>query len=195
VLVFFLLSLFFVLPAMVFLEELVNRNDPKIGHAFIQKLKLLDGMFSFPNIMEANEPMLWHFHMAGIRLDVNIQSLDGLFGAAAVNSWAECQDKLLEQLFGKHDVAADEEVYYHYWKYLVTGMVMVAQVHCTKFSISDPILLSVTFPTILPRGHTSEVFVEPSPTAQFMPGQGLLPQQGTLPFLCGMVQSCNTTRT
>jgi hypothetical protein len=45
-------------------------------------------MFSFPNIMEANEPTSWYFHTAGIRPDVNIQLLDGLFGKAVVNSWA-----------------------------------------------------------------------------------------------------------
>jgi hypothetical protein len=156
VLVFFLLllSLFLVLSAMVSLEELVNRNDPKIGCAFVQKLKLPDGMFSFLNIMEVNEPNSWSSQPACFHPDINIQALDNLFGAAAVSSWKDHQDELLDQLFGKFDVVADlpspAEVYHQFWKYPVMDVVMVAQVHRTKFSISEPFLLSVMFPTVLP---------------------------------------------
>jgi hypothetical protein len=81
------------------------------------------------------------------------------------------------------------EVYHCFWKYLVTGVVMVVQVRSTKFSISEPFLVSVTFLTVLPWGHTGEVFHETSLIARFMPGQGLLLQQGKFPFLCGVLQS------
>jgi hypothetical protein len=181
---------------MVSLEELVNRNDPKIGRAFVQKLKLPNGMFSFPNVMEANEPNSWSSQSACFRPDINIQALDNLLGAAAVSSWKDRQDELLDQLFGKFDVAADlpspAEVYHRFWKYPVTGVVMVAQVRRTKFSVSEPFLLSVTFPTVLPRGYTGDVFQETSPTARFMPGQGLLPQQGKMPFICGAAHALRT---
>jgi hypothetical protein len=65
---------------------------------------------------------------------------------------------------------------------------MVAKVRRTKFDVSEPFLLVVQFPTVMPRGYSGEVFVEPSPTARLLPGQCLVPCGGKMPFLCGCLR-------
>jgi hypothetical protein len=180
---------------MASLDELTDPTNPKVGAAFIKMLKIPDGMFTIPDVWATDgDPKAWETHPACVRPNVQIPVFDNLFGTAAQRSWKERQDELLDQLFGKDNGPTDTlpspaEVYYRFWKYPVTGAVMVVQVRSTKFSVSEPFLISVTFPTVLPRGHTGEVFHETSPTARFMPGQGLLPQHGKFPLLCGALQA------
>jgi hypothetical protein len=62
---------------------------------------------------------------------------------------------------------------------------MVAKVQCTKFDVSEPFLLIVQFPTVMPRGYSGELFSEPSPKARLTPGQCLVLCGGKMPFICG----------
>jgi hypothetical protein len=63
---------------------------------------------------------------------------------------------------------------------------MVAQVHRTKFDVSDPFLMVVHFLTALSRGYTGPIFSEASPKARFSPSLGLVPAGGAMPFLGGV---------
>jgi hypothetical protein len=180
---------------MASLVEFMEPTNPKVGSAFIKMLKIPEGMLTFPDVwVTGREPKTWEPHSACICPNVQqISLLDNLFGMAVKRSWTERQDELLDQLFGKDNgspgtLPSPAKVYYHFWKYPVTGAVMVVVVCSTKFSISESFLVSVTFRTVHPRGHTSEIFHKTSLMAWFMPGQGLLPQQGKFPFLCGVLQ-------
>jgi hypothetical protein len=181
-------------PAMVSFAELADPNNPKVGSEFVRSLKFPDGLFAAPSIVpEEDGPKTPAEHSAFHRPNNNVAVLDNLFGSAALASWSERQDELIDQLFGTRDASSGlpspAEVYYRYWKYPVTGVLMVAHVRRTKFSVSEPFLLSITFPTVLPRGYSGEVLSEPSPKARLMPGQGLLPDQGKMAFIGGVAQS------
>jgi hypothetical protein len=144
-------------PAMVSFAELADPNNPKVGSEFVRSLKFPDGLFAAPSIVpEEDGPKTPAEHSAFHRPNNNVAVLDNLFGSAALASWSERQDELIDQLFGTRDASSGlpspAEVYYRYWKYPVTGVLMVAHVRRTKFSVSEPFLLSITFPTVLPRG-------------------------------------------
>jgi hypothetical protein len=132
---------------------------------------------------------------AGARPDVGNALFDGMFGASAMENWSTAQTELLEKLHGgtlteenTQELPSPAEVYFRHWKFPVAGLLMVAKVRRTKFDVSEPFLLVVQFPTVMPRGYSGGVFVEPSPMARLLPGQCLVPCGGTLPFLCGCLR-------
>jgi hypothetical protein len=132
---------------------------------------------------------------AGARLDMGNALFDGMFGSSAMEHWTAAQTELLEKLHGgtlteenTQELPSPAEVYFCHWKFPVACLLMVAKVRRTKFDVSEPFLLVVQFPTVMPRGYSGEVFVEPSPTACLLPGQCLVPCGGKMPFLCGCLR-------
>jgi hypothetical protein len=116
---------------MVSFVELLDPNNPKVSSAFARLLKIPAGMFAAPSIVangNTSETPVEHstFHHPNNGFEV----LDNMFGSSALASWAERQDELIDQLFGKNDMSSGlsslSEVFYRYWKYPVTGVLMVA---------------------------------------------------------------------
>jgi hypothetical protein len=116
---------------------------------------------------------------------------DSMFSSSTMENWMTAQMELLGQLYGgtltegnTPELLSLVEVYFHHWKFLVVGLLIVAKVQHTKFYVSEPFLLIMQFPTVMPCGYLGKVFVEPSPKACLLPGQCLVPCGGKIPFLC-----------
>lgn len=171
---------------MASVAELLDPDNPKVGPAFVKKLKIFLGNAVSLRLSERSDSCAGKLGWSD-----GETKLEGPPGRAARSIvwkriWFVCQASVscrgvISFLEIPGDRGGDGRL-------PVGASHKVQCVRHTKLSVSEPFLVSVTFPTVLLRGHTGEVFRETSLMARFMPGQGLLPQQGKFPFLCGRKQ-------
>jgi hypothetical protein len=124
--------------------------------------------------------------------DVGNAVFDGMFRSTAMKNWSTAPNDLLGKLFGASsgerttEIPSPAKVYFRNWKVPVMGLLMVAKVWRTKFDVTEPFLLVLQFPTVMPRVYSGDVFTEPSPKARLLPGQcSFVPHGGIMPSICG----------
>jgi hypothetical protein len=112
--------------------DFLGGPDPSAGAEFIKKLAIPQGMLPVPDAYStANTSTTMSLQSASFRRNNKTEAFDQLYGTPALARWASAEDELLKNLFGPSDpdtklLPSPAEVYYRYWKYPVTGALMIA---------------------------------------------------------------------